>query len=437
MPWELALVLYGVLLTISMAAGVPLAAAIGITGIIGVTLAGGLSMWRSFADVIHNTSTSFTLVSVPLFVLMSEFILRGGIANRFYTGLARLLVRVHGSLAFSNIVGCAIFSALCGSSVATALSVGTVAIPEMRKRGYADRLTFGTLAGGGCLGILIPPSIPMVIYGSITNESVLDLFMAGVIPGILTALLFALFVTVWIRIDRTLVPAKLADGAPSVSLFQAAVDCVPVMALITAVFLSMYFGFATPTEAAAVGCLLSLLLALAFREITFRSILAAIARSAGTAAALMFITISAQILSFAVVQAGIGRGVAQAIVDSGLGPFPFMILLFIIYLILGMILDGLSLMLLTVPVLYPAAQALGFDGVWFGVIIVIFIELGALTPPMGLNLFAIQSISDGASLGAIARSSAPYAAIISISSFIFYFVPQLVLYLPSLARTFH
>lgn len=434
MTWEVALVVYVLILGGCIAGGVSLGASIGMAGIVGVTMSSGLQGWRGFGEVIFTTTTSFTLVSVPLFVLMGEIILRGGIAGRFYTGLSRLLSFVRGSLAFSNIFGCAVFSALCGSSVATALSVGTVALPEMRKRGYSDRLTFGTLTGGGCLGILIPPSIPMVIYGSMTNESVLDLFMAGILPGLLLTLLFAIYVFYRIKTEPELVPAESAHRQVEIGLGRAAADCLPVMALVAAIFFSMYFGVATPTEAAAVGCTMALFLAVVYRRFDWRSLIGALRQAASTTTVMMFITICAQVLSFAVVEQGVGRGVANAIVNSGLGPLPFFLLLFVVYLLLGMILDGLSMMLLTVPVLYPAMIALGFDGVWFGIIIVVYIELGALTPPVGLNLFAIQSISGGSSLTTIAWSSAPYAIIISAFCFLLYFVPQIVLYLPSTLR---
>jgi tripartite ATP-independent transporter DctM subunit len=431
--WEATLLLYGVILGAFLTLGVNIGAAMGLVGIIGLTILSGSQVWNSLADIVFNTLTNFTLVSVPLFVLMGEIILKTGLSRRFYEGVSALLSRVPGALAHSNIFGCAIFSALCGSSVATALTVGTVALPEMRRRGYDDRLTIGTLAGGGCLGILIPPSIPMVIYGSMTNESVLDLFVAGVVPGVILTALFVIYVAAWVTFNPSRVPREraivgLKDFAYSVLI------CTPVLGLVLLIFFSMYYGFATPTEAAALGCALALAIGLGYGELTAKAAWEALGQTVITTSIVLFITINAQFLSFAVVQAGIGRGIAHAMVDSGVVPFVFFCLLFLFYLVLGMFLDGLSLMLLTVPIIYPAMTQMGFNGVWLGILIVIFIELGALTPPMGLNLFAIQSISGGSSLKDIAVSSAPYAAIISAFSFVLYAFPQIALFLPQLMR---
>lgn len=431
--WESALLVYGVVLFGCLLFGASIGAAMGLVGILGVTLAGGARMWTSLGDVVFATGTNFTLASVPLFVFMGEIILRSGMSQRFYGGLSKLLSHVRGALAHSNIVGCAIFAALCGSTVATALTIGTVALPEMRKRGYKDRLTFGTLTGGGCLGILIPPSIPMIIYGSMTNESIIDLFMAGVVPGIMLAIIFLIYVAVRVRIEPDLVPK--AEPLPQrAELARAAVDVVPVLVLIAMIFSSMYFGLVTPTEAAALGCALALLMGLFYRQITLRLFWAAVSQTVTTTAIVLFITINAQFLSYAVVQSGIGRGVAEAMVQTNLGLFVFFCLLYVFYLILGMFLDGLSLILLTVPILYPAMTKMGFNGVWLGVLMVVFIELGALTPPMGLNLFAIQSISRRTTLGEVAMSSMPFAIMISLFAFFLYFFPQIVLFLPNTMR---
>lgn len=433
MTWESALVVYGVVLAGCLLFGTSIGAAMGLVGILGVTLAGGTQMWTSLGDVVFATGTNFTLASVPLFVFMGEIILRSGMSQRFYSGLSGLLSNVRGALAHSNIVGCAIFAALCGSTVATALTIGTVALPEMRKRGYKDRLTFGTLTGGGCLGILIPPSIPLIIYGSMTNESIIELFMAGVIPGILLTIIFLMYVAIRTRIEPDLVP-KTEPTLPRAELIKAAIDVVPVLLLIGMIFSSMYFGLVTPTEAAALGCALALLMGTFYRVLTFRLFWAAVSQTVTTTAIVLFITINAQFLSYAVVQSGVGRGVAEAMVATNFGLFAFFCLLYVFYLVLGMFLDGLSLILLTVPILYPAMTKMGFNGVWLGVLMVVFIELGALTPPMGLNLFAIQSISRQSALSEVARSSAPFAILISLFAFLLYFFPEIVLFLPNSMR---
>ena len=431
--WEATLILYGVILVACLVFGVTIGGAMGLVGIIGLTLLSGMQVWNSLADIVFNTLTNFTLVSVPLFVLMGEIILKTGLSKKFYEGLSALLSPVPGTLAHSNIFGCAIFSALCGSSVATALTIGTVALPEMRRRGYDDRLTIGTLTGGGCLGILIPPSIPMVVYGSMTNESVIDLFVAGVIPGLILTGLFIVYVALWVAFNPGRVPRERSIVGVA-DFFRSALICAPVAGLVLLIFFSMYLGIATPTEAAALGCALALLIGLGYGQLTWKLAWEALGQTVVTTCIVFFITINALFLSFAVVQAGIGRGIAAAMVNSGVSAFVFFCMLYVFYLILGMFLDGLSLMLLTVPIIYPAMVGMGFNGVWLGIIMVVFIELGALTPPMGLNLFAIQSISRGTSLKDIAMSSMPYALIISAFSFFLYFFPQVVLFLPAMMR---
>lgn len=430
MSWEGVVLAYAVVLAACLVFGVGIGSAMGLVGLIGITWLSGMRLWPTIGDIVWNTANSFTLVAVPLFVLMGEIILRSGVSKRFYAGLSRLLLGARGGLAQSNIVGCAVFAAISGSSTATALTIGTVALPEMRKRGYSDDLTLGTLAGGGCLGILIPPSIPMVIYASVVQESVVDLFMAGVVPGILLTLLFMAHVRARVAFRPDLVPA-VETGRDGRGIGAALADCLPVALLILAILGGMYFGVVTPTEAAAFGCLIALAIALCYRELDAAGLKEALRNAVVTNAVVMFIIINAQILSYALTTSGIGRGVSQALVALELGPFVFFACLFVLYLVLGMFIDGISMMLLTVPLLYPTLRTMGFDGVWFGVVLVVLIELGQLTPPMGLNLFAIQSISAGATLASIARSAAPYAVLISLLCFTLYAFPGLALWLPA------
>lgn len=436
MGWAETLLLYGALIGCFLFGGVLIGATIGIVGIVGVTLATGTRLWPTFGDIIWNTVTSFTLVAIPLFVLMGEIILRSGLARRFYGGVADLLRGVPGALAHTNIVGCAAFSALAGSTVATAMTVGTVAVPEMRRRGYRDILTLGSLTGGGCLGILIPPSIPMIVYASITQTSVLAIFMAGILPGLLLAAAFVLYIAVRVLLQPDLAPSveEEEQGEAPRSRLKGLRDCLPVAALIVAVIGSMYFGIVTPTEAAGFGCLLALVLGLLYRDLGAKSLLLALRNAVTTSCVVMFITLFAQFLSFAVVTSGVSRGLSGALADAGIGPFAFFCLLIAIYVVIGMFIDGLSIMLLTVPVLFPVFEVMGYDAVWIGVVLVLLIELGALTPPMGLNLMAVQSISN-APLGVIGRSSLPYAVIILGFCLLLYAVPQIALLIPELARS--
>ncbi|MCO5089812.1 TRAP transporter large permease [Bosea sp. (in: a-proteobacteria)] len=433
MSWQISLLVYTALLTVLMVIGVPIAAAMGFVGIVGVTLLSGTQLWPSLADVVWNTANSFTLVAIPLFVLMGEIILRSGAAKRFYRGLAVLLNRIPGGLAQSNIMACALFSAISGSSTATALTIGTVALPEMRQRGYSDKITLGTLTGGGALGNLIPPSIFLLVYATVVQQSPIDLFVATIIPGLIAVVMFMLYVFLRVLLNPSLVPAR----QPSYSWAEvgnAVLQVAPVTALMLAIICGMYWGIVTPTEAAGFGCLLALLLGLAYRELTRKDLWTAMVNTIAVTCVMSVIVINGQILGFAIVQAGIGHGVSEYLAGSGLSPFVFFVVIFFLYLALGAMLDGISMMLLTVPVLYPTLRAMGFDDIWFGVILVIQAELAQLSPPIGLNLFAVQSVAKNVDLATIAWASLPYALMLSLLCFILFFMPELATWLPMAMR---
>ena len=430
MSWEALLFILGGLLAIVIALGVPVAAAMGLVGIAGITLLRGTQLWPSLGDIIWNTTTSFTLVAIPLFVLMGEIILRSGAARRFYMGLAVLLNNVPGGLAQSNIMACALFSAICGSSTATTLTIGTVALPEMRKRGYSDKITLGTLTGGGALGNLIPPSIFLLVYATVVQQSAIDLFIATIIPGTIAVLMFMAYVGYRALSDPSLVPVKAAKHSWG-DFFRGIGQIAPMTMLITAIIASMYFGIVTPTEAAGFGCLLALVLALFYREMSHHDLWTALINSIAVSCVMSIIVINGQILGFAIVQAGIGRGLADALAHANLNPFLFFTILFVLYLVLGAALDGLAMMLLTVPVLYPTLRTMGFDDIWFGVFLVIQVELAQLSPPIGLNLLAVQSIARDVDMGTITRASLPYAFMLCLLCFLLYFFPSLALWLPA------
>jgi C4-dicarboxylate transporter DctM subunit len=430
LSWEALLFILGGLLAIVIALGVPVAAAMGLVGIAGITFLRGTQLWPSLGDIIWNTTTSFTLVAIPLFVLMGEIILRSGAARRFYMGLAVLLNNVPGGLAQSNIMACALFSAICGSSTATTLTIGTVALPEMRKRGYSDKITLGTLTGGGALGNLIPPSIFLLVYATVVQQSAIDLFIATIIPGTIAVLMFMAYVGYRALSDPSLVPVKAAKHSWG-DFFRGIGQIAPMTMLITAIIASMYFGVVTPTEAAGFGCLLALVLALFYREMSRHDLWTALINSIAVSCVMSIIVINGQILGFAIVQAGIGRGLADALAHANLNPFLFFTILFVLYLVLGAALDGLAMMLLTVPVLYPTLRTMGFDDIWFGVFLVIQVELAQLSPPIGLNLLAVQSIARDVDMGTITRASLPYAFMLCLLCFLLYFFPSLALWLPA------
>lgn len=431
MNWVEAAALYGLVLLATLTFGVSIGAALGCVGVLGVVLMSGSRLMPTIGDVVWNTTDSFTLTAVPLFVLMGELLLQGGISRRLYAGLSVLLHPFRGALAQANIGGCAVFSAICGSSTATTLTIGTIALPEMRARGYGDRITFGTLAGGGCLGILIPPSIPMVIYAAMVQESVVDLFMAGVLPGIVLALAFMVWVRVTTWTHPELFPARDVQRPSAADLRNALRDTAPVALLVLVIIGSMYFGVATPTEAAGLGCLLVVIIAAAYGELSWTGVSRSLRSAVITNAVIMFIIINSQILSYALTTSGIGSGLTQWMLSLGLDKLTFFVCLFVLYLVLGMFIDGISMMLLTLPLLYPTVRSFGLDGVLFGVILVTMIELGQITPPMGMNLFAVRSIAPGSTVRDVAVASVPFALIIALLCFVLFFFPPLALWLPA------
>ncbi|RYF36889.1 MAG: TRAP transporter large permease subunit [Comamonadaceae bacterium] len=430
LDWQTMLLVYVALLGAMLMLGCPIAIALGLTAFAGIVLRHGWDLMPTIGDIVWNTSNSFTLVAIPMFILMGEVIMQTGVARRFYRGLASLLIRVPGGLAHANIVGCAMFSAICGSSVATALTMSQVAMPELKRRGYDPGLIAGSLAAGGTLGILIPPSIPMIIYAVTVQASIVDLFMAGVVPGLILAALFMVWIAIAVRRNPALVPQTEIDPAMVRSVGQALWDCTPLVALIGVAIGSLYLGLVTPTEAGAFGALCALVIGAGFRELTFEKLRAALSASVGTSAVVFYIIVTGSLLSFGIVDSGIARGVSAAVVAADLSPLQFFLIISVVYIILGMLIEGVSMMLLTVPVLYPSMIALGFDPVWFGVVLVVFIELGALTPPMGLNLFAIHSVAKDIPLKTIIRGSFPYVIVMLLFLALLYAFPGIALWLP-------
>ncbi len=335
---------------------------------------------------------SFTLTAIPLFVLMAELMQRSGLSFRIYRGLAKMVSRLPGGLLQTNIVGCALFASISGSSVATAASIGGVALPQLVQRHYDRRLSAGSLAAGGTLGILLPPSIAMIIYGSFTDTSVAKLFMAGVVPGVMLTLMFMAYIAA-----RSLwsggVPREVEGSGPTV--LGALADVVPFALLIGAIMGSIYAGWATPTEAASGGCLFALILCLIWGELTWRHFTGALHRTVQICGNLLFIIYAAYIYAYAIGVAGVGESVTGWLVGLHLSHFQFFGALFVLYTVLGCLVESIGMIVITVPLLYPVLASYGIDPIWFGVILVMYVELGQISPPIGINLFVIQSIWDG------------------------------------------
>ena len=392
----------------------------------------GLLLFRDQVDlasyVFFESTNIFALTAVPLFILLGEVLLRCGVSDTIYRGTSRLFAWAPGGLLHSNIASCALFSAISGSSPATAATVGTVAIPELAKRGYDTRMTLGSLAAGGTLGILIPPSINLIIYGMLANASVGRLFMGGVLPGII---LTALFMG-WIAAVAIARPGLAPRGEPF-SLPGAArglLELWPAYFLAVIVLGGIFAGLMTPTEAAAVGSAAALLLALVLGRLSWSTLKLAVGNTLTISCMVLFVYVGAMILSSFFGVMGIPRAISSAVVDSGWSAYAVLFAVFVVYLVLGCFLDGVSMMVLTVPIVVPLLESYGFDKIWFGVVLVVLCEIGMITPPTGLNLYVIQGISQKP-LWEVVMGVAPYFFIMLFALALFTVFPQLVMWLPS------
>jgi C4-dicarboxylate transporter DctM subunit len=429
----LTLILVGSL-AIMLMVGQWTAFALGIAGVLVLYLAKGTVGLTALSSVVWNNANSYILIAVPMFLLMGEIILRSGVSGHFYRGVVVLLGRLPGGLLHANIASCAVFSAVSGSSVATAATVGTVAIPEMLKRGYEPKTVFGSLAAGGTLGILIPPSIIMVLYGALVEESIARLFMAGVLPGLMMAGIFMAFIAILLLLKPHFAPPRGPAAEGQGSRIADVAHVLPVVGLLIAVLGGIYAGIATPTEAAAVGAAGAILLAVGYGTFTRRIFAESLMATVKTTCMVTLIIIGAQILSTALTYSGVSRAVSEWILGLGLSKWEFFLVLVVLYLVLGCFVDGISMIYMTLPVLLPVVKAFGFDLIWFGVVLTVLIELGQITPPVGLNLFTIHAISGGARFSDVAIGSFPYVILMLIGITLLAIWPEIALWLPTTMR---
>ena len=416
---------FGIFLLL-LAAGMAVPFAIAVPGVIYLLMQSGLTGLKGLGLVTWGSMNSFTLTAIPLFVLMAELMQRSGLSFRIYRGLARLVSRLPGGLLQTNIVGCALFASISGSSVATAASIGGVALPQLVRRQYDRRLSAGSLAAGGTLGILLPPSIAMIIYGSFTETSVAKLFMAGVIPGMMLTLMFMTYIgarSLWGG------GAPREGGSGEVGFLRALADIVPFALLIGAIMGSIYAGWATPTEAASGGCLFALILCLLWGELSWTQFVDAMHRTVQIVGNLMFIIYSAYIYAYAIGVAGVGESVTAWLVGLHLSHAAFFGALFVLYTVLGCLVESIGMIVITVPLLYPVLGQYGIDPIWFGVILVMYVELGQISPPIGINLFVIQSIWDG-ELSDVVMGTIPFHIIMFVLLLLLTAFPALALWLP-------
>ena len=418
-------------LVLAASTGVALGAALGLTGLIllHVYSNGATSL---AVDSIWSVFNSFTLSAVPLFILMGEILLRSGVSNRAYAAFSPLFRRVPGGLLHTNIAVCTLFGAVSGSSLSTAAAVGSVAYPEMTRRGYNKDVIVGSLAGGGTLGLLIPPSLSFLIYGALTETSIGQLFVAGILPGIMVAAMFMTYIFFKALRDPSVAPPDPVRRS-AWQVFLGFGQIWPLLALIGAVIGSIIGGLATPTEAAGLGVVLAAIISFLWGDLTLKRLVEATFRSTLLFASIGFVVLGATILAQSVSILGIPQQILLSVAESGLDRYSILLVVVIIYLILGCFFDGLSLMIMTLPVVFPLLTGLDFHPVWVGVLITIVIEIGQVTPPVGLNLSVLASLTNNeVSLGRVAWATVPYWLAPLLAIAVLTAFPAIALFLPDL-----
>jgi C4-dicarboxylate transporter DctM subunit len=413
-----------------LALAIPVAAALGVLGLALSAIYSKLPLSLAMGEIAWGTSNNFLLVAIPFFVLLGEILLRSGMAERMYNALVLWVPWLPGGLMHSNIAACAMFAATSGSSVATAATIGTVALGEVEKRGYSERLFLGTIAAGGTLGILIPPSINMIVYGVLTETSIPKLYLAGFIPGIILASLFSLTVLI-ICVIRPALRGKPTETSWAQRI-AALPDLLPPLIIFLAVIGSIYAGWATATESAALGVIAAIGIAAWNRRLTLRTLLNAFEGTMRTTAMIMAILLAAYFLNFVITSIGLTGQVNSFIMGLGLTKFELLIVVVIFYFILGMFMETLSMMVATVPIIAPIMFKAGYDPVWFGIIIIILMELAMITPPVGINLYVVQGLRKRGKIDDVIIGASPFVITMLLMIVILSIWPQIALWLPQL-----
>jgi len=398
--------------------------------VVGMLLFTSRPVGDAMATTIWGASSSWSLTALPLFIWMGEILFRTKLSENLFRGLTPWMQRLPGGLLHVNIVGSAIFAAISGSSAATVATVGKMSIPELRSRKYPERMIVGTLAGAGTLGLLIPPSITLIIYGVTVNESIAKLFIAGILPGIVLALMFMSYVVLWALFRREKGEGDMGhyDWAQKV---RALGQLLPIIILILSVMGSIYLGLATATEAAVLGVIGGLILSAAQKSLTWNSFIQSLLGATRTSAMIAFILAGSSFLSLAMGFTGLPRALAEWIATMELTPIALVAALTVFYIILGCFLDGISAVVLTMAVIEPMVRAAGFDMIWFGIFLMVVIEMAQITPPIGFNLFVLQGMT-GHDMGFIARAAAPLFLIMVLAVAVLVAFPGIATYLPSI-----
>ena len=419
------------ILIVLLALAVPVAAGLGVLGLALSEIYSKLPLTLALGELAWATSNNFLLVAIPFFVLLGEILLRSGVAERMYNALVLWVPWLPGGLMHSNIAACAMFAATSGSSVATAATIGTVAMGEIKKHGYSERLFLGTLAAGGTLGILIPPSINLIVYGALTDSSIPKLYLAGIIPGLVLASLFSVTVLVLCLLRPSLGGKRThADWQARI---RALPDLIPPLLIFLAVIGSIYAGLATATESAALGVIAALGIAAWHRRLTVRMLLLAFEGTMRTTAMIMAILIAAYFLNFVISSIGLTAQVNRLVTGLGLTSTELLLGVIVFYLVLGAFMETLSMMVATVPIIAPIMVKAGYDPIWFGVLVVILLETAMITPPVGINLYVVQGLRTRGRIDDVIIGAAPFVVTMLVMLAILSYWPDLALWLPRAA----
>jgi C4-dicarboxylate transporter, DctM subunit len=419
----------GLMLGVLLVIGLPIGLVLGATGLFWLVVKDPVLL-RGAARAVMNLSTSDILLSLPLFILMGLIVQKSDVARRFYGAVALWLRRLPGGLLHTNIAVCSVFSAISGSSVATAATVGSTAIPTLLGLNYDKRLMSGSLAAGGTLGILIPPSIPLIVYGATVQESIGQLFIAATMPALMMIGLFMVYILIRAIVNPSLAPAPPPVPVTMAERLRSIVDLMPLTVVALVVIGGIYKGWTTTTEAAALGLATAILVAAVTRSLSLRMLREALVETVSLTAVLMFIVVGATVFSFAIFSWSINSTLANMVADLPLAPLTIMLIISALYVVLGMFIDPLSLMLMTISVMVPIVTTLGYDPIWFGVVLVILLEIGMITPPVGMNLFTIQAISPPGALRLreVASGSLPFVGLMALLCLILILFPGIVLW---------
>jgi len=377
--------------------------------------------------ILTTSSTSWELSAIPMFVLMGEILVRSTVAERLFRGLTPWVQAIPGKLLHTNVIGATIFAAVSGTSSATTASIARITLPALKQRGYDRSLALGSLAGAGSFGLLIPPSVPLIVYGVQAEVSITKLFMAGLLPGILLAVLYSGYIMLVAKVRPQTAPD--CDVFSWADRINALPDLLPVSLLIVAIIGAIYSGVATPSEAAAIGLLASIIIS--FRTLTTVRFFDALVRASMTSAMIMSLVVTSAVLTAAMGYMHLPQNLSDAIGELNLNPYMLLLLLTVFFVILGTFMEGLSMMLMTLPFVLPMVMAAGFDPIWFGVYMVIMIELGAMTPPVGLNLFVINAVT-GESIAAVTKACIPFFLLMCGGLLLITILPEIATYLPTL-----